>query len=88
VIVEARLPRPRPDEPIITGSIERPRATRNRYASPCDALARIGARFSIAIRCHREARVYAPPPAPPPPATQTGYAYPQPSPYRPPTVVR
>lgn len=82
-IVEARLPRPRPDEPIITGSIERPRAARNRYASPCDTLARIGARFSIAIRCHREARYYAPPPPP-----QARYDYDYPQAYRPPTVVR
>jgi hypothetical protein len=85
VVVEARLPRPRPDEPIITGSIERPRAARNRYATPCDALARLGARFAISIRCHREARVYAPPP-PPASASQARYDYPQP--YRPPTVVR
>lgn len=78
-IVEARLPRPRPDEPIFTGSIERPRTARSRYVDPCEALQAIGARFVFGARCRRETRYYAPPPPP-------RYYYP--APYQRPYVVR
>ncbi len=55
----ARLPRPRPDEPIVTGSIapEDPAARRyaqNRYADPCDAWNSLGLPFRL--RCIRESR--------------------------------
>lgn len=82
-IVDARLPRPRPDEPIFTGSIERPRQARSRAIDPCEALDAIGARFIFGKRCRREARVYAPPPPPP-----RVYYYQAPAPYQPPYVVR
>jgi hypothetical protein len=81
-IVEARMPRPRPDEPVFTGSVERPRQARSRHIDPCEALDAIGARFIFGMRCQREARVYAPAPPPPP-----RYYY-QPAPYQPPYVVR
>lgn len=84
-ITEARLPRPRPDEPVITGSISPPRydpnyapPMRRRVVDPCTALRNLGA----PIRCGYERRVYvAPPPRPPP------VQYHQPQPYRPPVVV-
>ncbi len=81
-VVEARLPRPRPDEPVYTGSIEPmppPRVARSRFADPCEAFARFGARFLFGMRCRQETRVDAPPPPP------RNY-YPQP--YQAPYVVR
>jgi hypothetical protein len=79
-IVEARMPRPRPDEPVFTGSIERPRERHARYVDPCEALDAIGARFVFGMRCRRETQAYAPPPPPP------RYYYP--APYQRPYVVR
>ncbi len=81
-VVEARLPRPRPDEPVYTGSIEIPRPVHVRHATPCEALARLGARF-FGLRCREEARAYAPPPRP-----HVYYSEPYPEPYQPPYVVR
>ncbi len=85
-VVEARLPRPRPDEPVYTGSIEPapPRAARTRFADPCQAFARFGVRFLFGMRCRQETRVYAPPPP------QPRYYYPEayPQPYQRPYVVR
>jgi hypothetical protein len=78
---DVRLPRPRPDEPVITGSLGPPRydpdyrpAHRRRIdlRSPCTTLRNLGA----PIRCGGQARAYTPPPAAP--------DYP-PRPYQPPT---
>ncbi len=83
-VEEARMPRPRPDEPVYTGSVERPRqVVRRRAFSPCQALADLGARYVFGLRC-RQARVYAPPPAP----QSSAQVYYYPEPYRPPHVVR
>jgi hypothetical protein len=64
---DARLPRPRPDEPIITGSLGPPRYDpdyvpkhRRRIGNPCTTLRNLGA----PIRCGNQARVYSPPPVP------------------------
>ena len=86
-IMEARLPRPRPDEPVITGSIGRPAydpdyapPIRRRIVDPCTALRNLGA----PIRCSSQRRVHvAPEPAPPPPPV---VYYPQP--YHPPVIGR
>jgi hypothetical protein len=86
-IVEARLPRPRPEEPVITGSIGRPAydpnyapPIRRRVVDPCTTLRNLGA----PIRCGSPRRVYvAPSPAPaPPPVVYV------PQPYHPPVVAR
>jgi hypothetical protein len=90
--VAARLPRPRPDEPVITGSIEPvkdaraeyndPREARPQYAGPCEALQALGARFIFGLRCGRQTRAY-------PPAPQPLSYYPaSPTPYQPPHMVR
>jgi hypothetical protein len=57
----ARLPRPRPDEPIVTGSIashvgdpDARRYAQNRYADPCDAWNSLGLPFRL--HCIREGR--------------------------------
>lgn len=86
-IVEARLPRPRPEEPVVTGSIGPPPydpnyapPIRRRVVDPCIALRNLGA----PIRCNSPRRVYAaPPPTPAPPPVV--YA---PQPYHPPVVAR
>jgi hypothetical protein len=82
---DARLPRPRPDEPIITGSLGPARSGpprydpdyvptyRRRIANPCTTLRHLGA----PIRCGNQARVYSPPPPPPVPEYY-------PRPYQPP----
>jgi hypothetical protein len=67
---DVRLPRPRPNEPVITGSLGPPRYDPN-YApthrrrinlrNPCTTLRNLGA----PIRCGGEARAYTPPPAAP-----------------------
>jgi hypothetical protein len=79
-LTDARLPRPRPDEPIITGSLGPPRydpdyapTHRRRIANPCTTLRNLGA----PIRCGNQARVYSPPPPPPVPEYY-------PRPYQPP----
>jgi hypothetical protein len=84
-IIDARLPRPRPDEPIITGSLGPTRygpprydpeyvpTHRRRISNPCTTLRNLGA----PIRCGNQARVYAPPPPPPVPEYY-------PRPYQPP----
>ena len=87
--VAARLPRPRPDEPVITGSIEpvkdaraeyiEPQDARPQYAGPCEALQALGARFIFGLRCDRQTRAYQPAPQP--------LSY-YPTPYQPPRVVR
>ena len=81
-IEEARLPRPRPDEPVFTGSVARadlsPRPAAARGFGPCEALNQIGASLAFHVRCQRQA--YAPPPPP-------RYYY-EPRPYYPPYVVR
>jgi hypothetical protein len=86
-ILEARLPRPRPEEPVITGSISRPAydpnyapPIRRRVVDPCTALRNLGA----PIRCGSPRRVYgAPSPAlAPPPVVYV------PQPYHPPVVAR
>jgi hypothetical protein len=65
-IDDARLPRPRPDEPVITGSLGPPRydpdyvPTHRRRLNPCTTLRNLGA----PIRCGSQARVYSPPPVP------------------------
>ena len=78
---DIRLPRPRPDEPVITGSLGPPRydpdykPTHRRridLRSPCTTLRNLGA----PIRCGGQARAYTPPPAAP------EYL---PRPYQPPT---
>jgi hypothetical protein len=85
-MIEARLPRPRPEDPIVTGSIGRPAydpnyapPIRRRIVDPCTALRNLGA----PIRCsNRRRHVYvAPQPPPSPPPAQY---YPQP--YHPPVV--
>lgn len=90
-LAEARMPRPRPNEPAITGSIRPPpydpsyRPVHRRiFAGPCSALKRLG----VPIRCATRVR-YAPPPPPPPapvvaPAAQAYY----PRPYQPPAVAQ
>lgn len=65
-IAEARLPRARPDEPVITGSIERPAPEAPRYrrhgrVDPCRVLRDLGARFVFKARCGEEAHADAPP---------------------------
>lgn len=85
--IEARLPRPRPEEPVVTGSIGPPAydpgyapPVRRRVVDPCLALRNLGA----PIRCNSPRRVYAAPPrAPVPPPVV--YA---PRPYHPPVVAR
>jgi hypothetical protein len=64
-MTDARLPRARPDEPVITGSLGPPRydpdyvpTHRRRIANPCTTLRNLGA----PIRCGNQARVYSPPP--------------------------
>lgn len=81
-IAEARVPRPRPDEPIVTGSLGPPRydpyyvpAHRRRIVDPCIALRNLGA----PVRCGRQVRAYAPPPPPP----RAEY---YPRPYQPPVI--
>ena len=94
-IAEARLPRPRPDEPIFTGSIGPPAhdrsyvaPARRRTLDPCVALKNLGAPYLFGNRCGHYTRVYPPPPrqfdqaTAPPPARQ--YA---PQPYQPPILV-
>ena len=68
-IAAARLPRPRPDEPIYTGSIrapayDRPSAGPRRRVrfDPCAALRNLGAPFLFGNRCGHYTRVYPPPP--------------------------
>jgi hypothetical protein len=78
-IIEARLPRPRPDEPFYTGSIGAPRVAHARRIGPCETIARLGGRFIFGMRCQQETRYYAPPPP---------SRYYSPAPYQPPTVVR
>ncbi len=90
-IVEARLPRPRPEEPIFTGSIGTPAdapyysAPRGRPSrDPCLALRNLGAPFLFGSRCYRQSRASPPPPPviyEPPPQRQ--YA---PQPYQPPVI--
>jgi hypothetical protein len=72
-MMDPRLPRPRPDEPIFTGSLGPPRSGpprydpdyaptyRRRIANPCTTLRNLGA----PIRCGNQARVYSPPPPAP-----------------------
>lgn len=91
-IMEARLPRPRPDEPVFTGSVgaaERGyHAPRGRYLDPCQAFRRLSAPFRLNVRCGDEVRYRRPrpryyvveTPPPPPPA----YAYEEPRAYHPP----
>ena len=95
-IVEARLPRARPGDAIITGSITPSdsgrdwtgRAPRSAL-DPCNALKNLGAPFLFGNRCGPYTHVYPPPPRefdrvtayPPPPAHD--YA---PRPYQPPVV--
>jgi hypothetical protein len=69
-IVLARLPRPRPDEPIVTGSIDRRdwfERPSPRYDDPCEFLARLGAPLPVRVRCLQESRAAPPryPPSPP-----------------------
>jgi len=80
-LVMARLPRPRPDEPIVTGSIGR----RDSYPpapayDPCEILERLGAPFPVRVRCFHESRGAPPPPSYP--AYPPDYRSPQP--YTPP----
>jgi hypothetical protein len=95
-VIEARLPRPRPDDAIITGSIApaaaetgwSPRAHRPSL-DPCAALRNLGAPFLFGNRCGPYTHVYMAPPrqfdrvtvSPPPPARDYG-----PRPYQPPVV--
>ena len=79
--IDARLPRPRPDEPVITGSLGPPRydpdyapTHQRRIANPCTTLRNLGA----PIRCGNQARVYSPP-SPPQPVPEY-----YPRPYQPP----
>ena len=57
----ARLPRPRPDEPVVTGSIARAGQdhaaayTHYRRADPCEAWNSLG--MPLRFRCVRETRV-------------------------------
>jgi hypothetical protein len=62
-IIEARLPRPRPGEPLVTGSIGRraPTKARGRFLDPCEALNKLGVGFPFRFRCYED-HVYAPPP--------------------------
>ncbi len=67
-IVEARVPRPRPEAPIITGSIGPPAYDPNYVAparrpafDPCAALRNLGSPFPFRVRCSQQSRVYAPP---------------------------
>lgn len=85
-LADARLPRARPGDPIVTGSIPR-RATYNpkRFPvwgrpapTPCVVLRDFGAQ----VRCTRQARYYAPPPPPPVVPLQARDYYPRP--YQPP----
>ena len=59
-ILLARLPRPRPDEPIFTGSISRassaPRYANQRYSDPCAAWNSL--RMPFRISCVREHRAH------------------------------
>jgi hypothetical protein len=95
-VVEARLPRARPDEPIITGSIAASAPKRDWTArphrstlDPCNALKNLGAPFLFGNRCGPYTHVYPAPPRefdrvtihPAPPAP--GHA---PRPYQPPVV--
>ena len=91
IVAAARAPRPRPEEPIVTGSIRtRPgdvRPARRRMLDPCAALRKLGAPYLFGNRCGRYTRVYPPPPrqlnsaAVPPPEKEYW-----PRPYQPPTV--
>jgi len=94
-IREAPLPRPRPDDPVITGSIGAPRydpsyrpIRRRELEDPCAALRRLGMQYLFGTRCAPEARFYAPRPdrrvyiAPPPPPPEY-----YPRPYQPPIIV-
>lgn len=94
-IAAARMPRPRPEEPIITGSIGPPAydpsyvaPTRRRTLDPCAALKSLGAPYLFGNRCGPYTRAYPPPPrqfdraAAAPPARQ--YA---PQPYHPPILI-
>jgi hypothetical protein len=76
-LILARVPRPRPDEPIVTGSIGRRDAfpPSPAYADPCQILERIGAPLPVRIRCLNDSHAAAPPyPSYPP-------NYPPPQPY-------
>jgi hypothetical protein len=77
---EARLPRPRPEAPIITGSIGRPahHSRRRNFFDPCAAIRSIGVPFLFGNRCAQHARVYAPAPR---------HAS-RPEPYSPPVIAR
>jgi hypothetical protein len=98
-IVATRVPRARPGEPIITGSIARRseaakpvRTVAKRSSGPCAALRKIRAEYLFGNRCGRHARADTPPPkslaaAPSstPPTPAQDYA---PRPYRPPVLVQ
>jgi hypothetical protein len=58
-VAVARLPRPRPDEPVYTGSIDRPAEAHRQPIDPCAALASLGAPLPFRMRCERGAGVYA-----------------------------
>jgi hypothetical protein len=68
-VILARLPRPRPEAPIITGSIGRRDSypPSPAYADPCAILERIGAPLPVRLRCLNDNRAAAPsyPPYPP-----------------------
>lgn len=59
-LAAARLPRPRPLEPVIVGGIYRPAVDPfdARFLGPCEALNRLG---GFRVRCFRESRFVPPP---------------------------